>query len=204
MGEEHENGNQDEGRPTGGDAAASENAPGEPEAESDDEESLRRLDEWLTKEHDQIANEWERVNEAAKPLGKIEVDPDQAIDAASMSELGRASQLEPVQIDSRIEGMDDEDNMPESEYGVLAETKVRIVGEKIAERETQSMLNGGWIAVQRDQFEAVAETISRTGISSVQAIATAMMLVGKRIGECRMRDLMETMSQTTEVQAGSK
>ena len=64
------------------------------------------------------------------------------------------------------------------------------------------MLSAGWIAVQRDQVEAIAETIDRTGISSAQAIAIVMMLVGKHIGECRMRDLTETMSQTTEVPTG--
>ena len=39
------------------------------EADADDEESLRRLDDWLTKEQDRIANEWERVNDAAR-IGK--------------------------------------------------------------------------------------------------------------------------------------
>ena len=172
------------------------------EPDADDEESLRRLEERLTKEHDRIAHMWERVNDAARPLGKIEIDPDQVIDARSMSELGRTSQLEPVQIDSRIERMDDEDNIPESEYGSLDEAKVRIVEGKIAEMEIAGMLNGGWIAVQRDQIEAIASTIDRTGINSAQAVAIIMVLVGTRIGECRMRDLIETMSQTTEVPTG--
>ena len=56
--------------------------------------------------------------------------------------------------------------------------------------------------MQRDQIEAVAEAIDRAGISSVQVIAIVMMMVGARIGEYRMRDLIETMSQTTEMPTG--
>ena len=61
------------------------------------------------------------------------------------------------------------------------------------------MLRGKWLIVQRDQLDAVAETIDKTGINSTQAIAIVMILVGARIGERRMRDLIETMSQMTEV-----
>ena len=172
----------------------------ETEEEPDgEEESLRRLDAWMNQEHDRFAQDMERLDEAAKPLGRIEIDSREVIDAHAMRELGRASQMEPVEIDSRIERMDDDDNVPASEYGLLVETKVRVVKGKITPQETAEMLSAGWIAVQRDQLEAVAEAVDRTRISSAQALAILMTLVGTRIGEHRMRDLMETMSQTTEV-----
>ena len=69
----------------------------------------------------------------------------------------------------------------------------------IAEQETADLLSAGWIAVERDQIEAVAQTIDKSRINSVQAVAIVMMLVAERIGECRMRDLIETMTQVTEV-----
>ena len=169
------------------------------ESDADDEHSLHRLDEWMTREHDRCANDWERMNEAAEPLGRVEFGPDEVIDARAMSELGRTSQMGPVRIDSRLERMDDEDNIPESEYRLLEESRVRIVEVKLEEHETSKMLNRGWIAVERDQLEAVAATIEKKRINSAQAIAAVMMIIGARIGECRMRDLTETMSQTTEV-----
>ena len=173
----------------------------EPDAEADteDDESLRRRDAWWTEEHDRHAKEVARIDEAARPLGRIEIDPDEVIDARAMCELGRTSQLEPVQIDSRVERMDEEDRIPESEYGLLVETKVRIVDGKLAEQEATTMLSAGWLAVQRNQIEAVAEAIEKTGMSSAQAIAITMMIVAAQIGEYRMRDLIESMAQGTEV-----
>ena len=47
----------------------------------------------------------------------------------------------------------------------------------------------------------MAEAIEQTEISTVQATAILMMIVMARIGERRMRDLMETMTQATEVPA---
>lgn len=169
--------------------------------DSEDDESSDRLDAWLMQELDRSANDIERLDEAAKPLGRVNMDPGMVIKAEEMRELGRAGQLGPVQIDNRMERMDDEDAIPKSEYGLFAETKIRIVEATLTEQETADLLSAGWIAVQRDQLKAIAETIDGTGINSVQAIAIVMMLVGKQIGEYRIRDLMETMTQVTEVPA---
>ena len=93
--------------------------PEDEKADADDQESLDRLDDRLTKEHDRIANDAERLDEAAKPLGRIEIDPGEVLGAQATREMGRTSQMEEVNIDSRIERMDDEDNLPRSEYGLL-------------------------------------------------------------------------------------
>ena len=148
---------------------------------------------------DRCAINMERIDEAAEPLGRIEIDHGEVLDTEAMIELGRASQCGPVNIDNRVERMDDNDQMPESEYGLLVETNVKIVEGTMEPKETADRLSAGWVVVQHDQLEAMAETINRTRISSSQATAIVMMLVGARIGENRMRDLIETMSQTTEV-----
>ena len=171
MGKTHLGQDSEEERPQApGESEAGEDAGAmaEPNEKPDgeDEESLRRLDEWLTEEHDRCANAIERLDEAAKPLGRIEIDSREVIDAQAMRELGWTSQMEPVEIDSRIERIDDEDNIPASEYGLLVETKVRVVAGKAPPQETADMLSAGWIAVQRDQVEAVAEAVGRTQISS--------------------------------------
>ena len=79
------------------------------------------------------------------------------------------------------------------------EAKVRTIDEVLGAEEAAKMAGRGWIAVQRDQIEAIGKAIDETGVSSTQAIAIMMMIVGARIGERRMRDLVETMSEMTEV-----
>ena len=60
------------------------------EPDADDEESLRRLDAWLTREHDRCANDMERLDEAAVPLGRIAIDSDEVIDAAGDVRAGQS------------------------------------------------------------------------------------------------------------------
>ena len=204
MPEENGERKRDEDRPEAGEPAPRDDARTTPQADegsdTDDEESLSRLGDWVTRELDRCANDAERLKEAAMPLGRIKIEPGEAIDAKAMNELDRTNHGGPLQIDSRVEAMDDDDNIPESEYFPMEETRVQVVEGKLGPREITKMLRGKWLIVQRDQLDAVAETIDKTGINSAQAIAIVMMLVGARIGERRMRDLIETMSQMTEVQ----
>ena len=174
---------------------------GAPEDEHEEEEE--ELDEgshdWVKQELDRLKNEDERMREAAEPIGTIEVEPGAVVDTALMTAHRSADQWVRPKIDSRLEAMDENDRIPESEHEWAEEAKVRVIDEVLGAEEAARIAGRGWIAVQRDQVEAIGRAIDETGVSSAQAIAIMMMIVGARIGERRMRDLVETMSEVTEV-----
>ena len=163
------------------------------------DEHEEESDDWVTRELDRHMYEHQRMEEASEPIGAVKVDPEAVLEAVAIMEPELATLCEQARIDSRLEAKGEEEVMPESEYAWAEESKVRVIEELLSKAESADAMGMGWIAVQRDQVEAIGQAINDTGVSSAQAIAIMMMIVGARIGERRMRDLVETISQATEI-----
>ena len=188
--DEHAGGDEDARTPAG--------AP-EDECEEEGDELDEGSHDWVTRELDRHMYEHQRMEEASEPIGAIKVKPEAVLEAVAITNPELATLRERPKIDSRLEAKGEQDVMPESEYAWAEESKVRVIDDVLAKEESADVMGMGWIAVQRDQVEALGQAIDETGVSSAQAIAIVMMIVGARIGERRMRDMTETMSQATEI-----
>ena len=93
---------------------------GTPEDEQEQEQEEEELDErshdWVKRELDRLKNDHERMYEAAEPIGTIEVEPGAVVDTATITAHRSADQWLRPKTDSRLEAMDENDNIPENEY----------------------------------------------------------------------------------------